>query len=173
MKNLLFSFIQKFFAKEINGLKNESYNKGYDSRMAQTLKDKENSIVFEMQEMLGKPVICVSNEWENPVIGFAQEIIYITKSEQPMLVIKDYLTMTENMSFGKVFSYTEQRFIALFKLDPFERCSLIYTNFYNEEEFSKNKIGQTNTLEEVQSILTKNGFYEKMKSLDKHHIDTV
>lgn len=165
MKQILFSILQKLFVKEITSLQNEAYNKGYDSRMNQTTKDKQESILFEMQEMLGKPVICVSNEWENPVIGFAQEIIYITKENQPMLVIKDYLTMEENMSFGKVFSYTEQRFKALFKLDPFERCSLIYTNFYSEEEFVKNKIGVSNSLEEVVETLTKNGFYERLNNV--------
>lgn len=166
MKKIIFILIQKLFAKQLSQLDNESYNRGYNEHIDKIRLDKRKSELFEMQEMVGKPVICVSNEWEDPVIGFAQEIIYITQAKQPMLVIKDYLTMNENMSFGKVFAYTDQRFKALFKLDPFERCSLIYTNFYHEEEFVKNKIGVIHTLEQVAEILNKNGFYSRLSTLN-------
>lgn len=161
MKNWLFSFIAPFFTKQIQIIKETSMREGYRNRIDFVEKENRQIEISQLNEMLGKKVICFSNEWENPVIGIVKEITTITQANQPVPVILDYLTMKEGISLTEVYPYTEQRFEAILKLNPFERCALIYTNFYNDEEFEKPKIGTINTKEEIIKILKHNGFYEQ------------
>lgn len=160
MKNYLFSLFKRYFKKEITILTANHYNKGYQDRINSSVEEKRKIELFELEEMIGKKVICISNEWENPIIGIVKEVITITKANNPVAIVIDYLTMKEIMVLGKIYPYTEQRFEAILKLSPFELCSLIYSNFYYNEEFKKDKIGCINTKEEIKKILDNNKFNE-------------
>lgn len=94
---------------------------------------------IELELHLNQLVICVSNEVENLTVGYAKEIIYITKAKQPMLVVHDIVNKKEFFPFGTIFAYSEQKFNALNRLAPNERIAIIF-----------NRLG-TNTMEKTAS----------------------
>lgn len=78
-----------------------------------------------LHSMLGKPVIGIGNEWENPLIGTMVDIDYITKAHRPVPVIHNVLTGETHITLCKITPFTMQRFTALMKLTPYERWCLI------------------------------------------------
>lgn len=158
--SLIYKLFSKFFEKEIaekvsaakQSAKNEFYNEQKER--------KNHYSLIELQSYIGKPVIAVPNEWDNPIIGVAKEIVFITKEQTPMLVIEDYITGKEYMPFGVVMGFTEQRFKALAKLEPFEICSIIYRNSCGLGTFDKNKSGTFSGYDALHEKLLKTDFYK-------------
>lgn len=68
---------------------------------------------FELEEFLGKPVICLSNEIQNLTVGIAKEIIFLSKAKNPFLVVQDVISNTEIIPAGIIFAYTQQKFEAV------------------------------------------------------------
>jgi hypothetical protein len=108
--------------------------------------------VFELEEMLGKLVISVSNEIENPIVGYGKEIIFITKAQMPILVIHDIVKNVDIVPLGVLFAYTEQKFDALNQLDANARIAIIYSR---QEEYIVEK-SKTQTEELIDSDIWKN-----------------
>lgn len=127
-----------FFNKQkvIDKAKNEIYGKFQKQKEDRETEDKNISL-FIIQEQLNKLVICVSNEVQNPIVGYGKEVIFITKANIPQLVVYDIVNNCEVMPFGKVFTYTEQKFHALNSLEANERIAIIY-NQYEDSEINKN-----------------------------------
>lgn len=98
----------------------------WDNEKKQKILDNKKFKEFEIQEMLGKLVICIPNEIENVTVGLATGMIHITQSQEPMIVVFDLVRQQEVVPLGKVFAYTEQKFNAFNKLDANERIALIY-----------------------------------------------
>ena len=163
MKNILFSAFKFIFKDQISKeILNANRNIESEFRIKRE-EEKNKCKEMELEMLIGKPVISISNEWCNPVIGFGKEVIYITKAKIPVLVIKNYLTGEENMSLSDPFYFTEQRFNALAKLDPFEICSIIYKNSTTYQPFEKKKSGIFDGYEVIKKTLEKNGFFDKVK----------
>lgn len=102
--------------------------------------DRKSFKEFEIESMLGKLVICIPNEIENVTVGLATEMIYITKNEDPQIVVFDLVRKKEIIPFGKVFAYTEQKFNAFNKLEANERIALVYSaDSYNHVDKEKTK----------------------------------
>jgi hypothetical protein len=91
---------------------------------------------MEMEMHLNNLVICVSNEVENITVGYAKEIIFLTKAKQPFLIVHDIVNNREIMPMGTIYTYTEQKFNALNNMEPNERIALIYAR-YSDEEVNK------------------------------------
>lgn len=91
---------------------------------------------IELESHLNNLVICVSNEVENVTVGYGKKIMLLTKALQPYLVVQDIVNDREVIPFGKIFSYTEQKFNGLNKLEPNERIAIIYGHLY-DGEFNK------------------------------------
>ena len=97
---------------------------------------KKADLEFELNQFIGKLVINVPNEIENVTVGIGKEIIYITKSQQPVLVFYDIVRKVEMMSLGINIAYTKQKFEGLNKLDGNERIALFY-NRHSENPTDK------------------------------------
>lgn len=158
--SILYRVFSKFFQKEINAqissAKQKAQSDFYEARNASN----NQAVLIELQSYIGKPVISVSNEWDDPIIGIGKEIVFITKANTPKLVIQDYISGKEYMPFGIVMGFTEQRFKALSKLDPFEICSLLYRNNHVFSTFEKNKSGTFSGYDSLHEKLLKTDFYK-------------
>ena len=75
---------------------------------------------------LGKPVICVSNEFENISVGIGQEVAYLKEDNKPVLIVYDLIRKEEIIPFGMIFAYTEQKFDALNNLTPDQRSAILF-----------------------------------------------
>jgi len=106
---------------------------------------------------LGKPVIGIPDEWENPVIGFC------TDYEKDVPVIFNYITNHEEVVEYKVFDFNEQRFQLVLKIDPFELASFVYAEDCGEEIYRRQKKVFILKPEQVLEALRKNGFWERLK----------
>ena len=115
---------------------------------------------IELMSYVNKPVILISNEWEDLEVGFGVGVEYITNNNTPVLVVRSYITGEEFITFSKVFHYTTQRFNALMQLDPFERWCLI-----QDHDESFNKPRKQPILSSKKDILDKlrlNGFFMRI-----------
>ena len=110
---------------------------------------------IEMETHVGKPIIVIGNNWDNPLIGVGIKIDLITQGNCPILVVKDYITDQEYITFGKIFHYTQQRFEAIMKLDPNERWALISDNRHPNTNQPTDVLL---TKEEIMEILIENNF---------------
>lgn len=156
IKDKLFQKVRPFFSNQLDMML-------IKDRIANE-KDRQQRVhiseVSELDMFVGKPVICISNEWETPIIGLATRIDFISQAQNPVLCVLNYLDVKEYLVLGKTFFFTTQRFDALFKLSPFELCSFIYGR-YLQEDFDKEKSGELLTKEKVVNLLDVNGFYEQ------------
>lgn len=108
----------------------------------------------------GKKIIYQSNEWDNPIVGVMVKVDF-NNGRGMFSIVYDYVTKQELCFIGLPMHYTEQRLNALLKLDPFERCSLLYKTNYNDEAFDKDKGDEIIlTPEELIAKLHANGFYD-------------
>lgn len=73
----------------------------------------------------GNMVICVSNEWEDMVVGHVTRYEYINENSSSMLVVKDLITDQEYIIVGIIVHYSSKVLSALCKLDPFERYAIL------------------------------------------------
>ncbi len=156
-KALLWKWCQKYFDLEIHGLIRNQIKKLEDEREEST----RQYAIYELDQFVNKPVICLSNEWKNPIIGYGTRIDFITQAMNPVLCVHNYLDGQEYVVLGSVFHFNEQRFNALFKLNPFELCSFIYGR-YMADEFDKAISEERNGKEEIQELLETNGFYKRL-----------
>lgn len=153
---MLFKLFKRFFNSDIDALLNAREN----SVRREITKLREDTNLISMQQLVGKPVIVISNEWDNPIVGIASRIEFITLGKCPILIVKNYIDGIEYMTFGKVFAFSSQKLRAVFKLSPFELCSLIYYQ-YAHVEFNKDIRHELIDYETVLSKLTANGFFSQ------------
>lgn len=153
---LIMKLLEKLFPKYFSLIRQKAYHDGYYARVKQSTEQMKQIELFELQELVGKKVISISNEWDNPQIGVALRIELITQAQNPVLIIKDYLSNQEVMIMGKTYAYTPQRLQAVLKLNPFELCSLIYTY---TSVFDKPKTGVRQQSDVIMSKLAQSGFF--------------
>ena len=134
IRNYIWNFVKKFFGNDIQNEIHKELVKVREEHDKNRVEIEFNTISY----FVGKPVICFSNEWANPLIGFGKYVKCITKANSPVLCMHNYLDDREYLVFGIVYHFTEQRFNALFKLNPFERCAFIF-NRMSSEDFNKEK----------------------------------
>lgn len=171
MKKIFFKLFSSVFSESLNGLVTSESDQAVSRFRKNENERKQECSILELGLLVGKPVIAISNEWDNPVVGFAKEITLVSKANNPYLVIHDYLTDQEVIPLGKVFFYTEQRFEAVMKLDPFELCCLLYTNTFSDRTYVKEIRQQRDTREVIIQKLTESGFYERVENLDPSMFD--
>lgn len=93
--------------------------------------EKLTTINFRKRQLLGKTIICVSNEIENLYIGQVINFDDRIESSVPIPIIFDCIRKTEVYVFSSYRLYTPQLFSALIKLDVEERIELMYPNVYD------------------------------------------
>lgn len=117
---------------------------------------------IEAQQYIGRPVIYVPNEWDNIVVGFCK---HIDTEKGVVTFVQDYVEERDTFFLGFPYFYTRQRLDALLKLDPFERCSIIYRH-HGGDKFDKVKTGNPLSREATYERLHDSGFFAKVK----HHL---
>lgn len=160
-KDMLFRVFSSIFADKIT----LAHLDKLDEINRKKREERRISERFELDMYIGKPVICISNEWTNPVIGFAICVEEITMANNPVLIVHDVLTDEDIMVLGHTYHYTHQRFEALSRLDPFEACSLIYRNSNWDTEFTKVKSGTFDGYDVIRQKLEEKGFFRKVAEM--------
>lgn len=154
----MFKFL---FKKNIIEAENRIFE-AWEKEKEQNKINQKLSKQFEIESMLGKLVISISNEIENVTVGVATEVIHITKELIPQIVIYDLVRKKEVVPLGKVFAYSEQKFNAFNKLEANERIAIIYhTNEYH-------KVNKEKTQKEC--LIPNDEWAEKVKNAIEQYI---
>lgn len=168
--SIIKEILKKILEKEIKKEKENSFHEGMNQ---QRNEDRENRIKWsriEDEELIGKPVIFKSNEWQELVVGELVEIQY-PKNEQssPFYIIKDYIGNDTACTMCRPLPFSRQKLVIMGKLSPDEYCALFYEGKRSFNEFRKHPDygdESRNTFtnyENWQKKLIENGFYEKFK----------
>lgn len=165
MKKLIFNIFKKIFDKQIKKEVCQELNLWKKNHFNEEWEKRNQIEKIELEMYVGKPVIYVSNEWANPIIGFGKEVIEITKAKTPTLIVHDYISGEDRMILGKVYHYTEQRFNAFSKLTPFEACSLLYPQFNWNTTFNKVKSGNFDGYDVLRKKLEVTDFFTKVEEM--------
>lgn len=164
MKKLIKCII-KFFSnneKPIQAFHETEFD--FRKKFYEEQEEQRNAIeVFRLNQFIGKPVIVVSNEWERPMIGVGVKIDYITKAMCPILVVKSYIDNQEYLVFGKLFTYSDLLFSAMYCLTP-NQILLMTTEGKMGVPFTYST-GPLPTHCETVVKLNENGFYEFLSSI--------
>lgn len=80
---------------------------------------------FEVEQRLGTPVIVVTNEWSDPVIGFVTDATTLGTGEAPFPVVTDAVTDEPLICFGHLVNFSESTLKALLSLNPYEQWELV------------------------------------------------
>lgn len=132
---------------------------------------------FFYEKLAEGPVIGISNEHENLVIGFIERIDTVCLSNDYLPIIKDYVSGTTVAFMGRVMGFTEHRFNALNSLTPEERVALIYGNMYNrvDKEFTHLVVPEEEMLTDTELThkLRESGFYDKMREMKNKNTSTT
>lgn len=159
--DIIFKAFTKIFSKKIENLIEKTKNEGRQEERDYRDEQKKKCLLNELELMIGKPVISISNEWNNPTIGFGKRIEFITKAETPVLIVEDYVSGKDMMLLSVPFYFSEQRLFALSKLEPFEICSIIYKNSAWMEPFEKVKSGVFEGYDVIINRLKQTDFFER------------
>lgn len=151
------------------GMKNKAYSAGYRAGHGAgyaegevtARKRREECQLIELRAMVGAPVICLPNEWDNPIIGFGNRIEFIANASQPILMVDDCIRGTERTSFGGWFLFSEQKLHALAKLDPYERWVVHSKYATGHELYDKPRIADALMGEALVSKVMESPFWAK------------
>jgi hypothetical protein len=80
----------------------------------------------ELESHVGKLVICISEQAENPTVGVGVEVVHITKGHEAMLSVYDIVRKEKTIPQGIIFNYSEQKFDALNQIDANARVALFF-----------------------------------------------
>jgi len=159
LSNALYSIFRSIFhnriQKEIKCACNNAFNGGaeYARSSAADLRK------FDLERLVNEPVIVLNNEWDNPIIGFAEAINFIGGTH--LLVVQDYLTNKKYPVMGLTFRFTDERFELFKKLNPFEMNAYAYRE-HNDFEHEKAKHSTFDEYEILVEKLSKNSFFERL-----------
>lgn len=115
----------------------------------------------ELITLVGRPVICIGNEWETPVVGFVLEIDSVGQNYEPLPVVQDYVSGRAVMCFGHIKLYSDQLFNALVQLNPAERWVLVSDIRDSHEEYDPERKGVSMTESQLRQRLEESGFFRK------------
>ncbi len=164
---IISSLISAMFTKQIQQLAQSKYNEFLrleDERREQTRRDIAEFAV-------GTPVIAVSNQWSNLVVGFVLRVEYVTASMCPVPVVMDYISGQELLCFSVIYDFTQQRLGAFMKLDPYERWVMAYKDGFDHHgkdltvndllEMAMGDNPPLLTYDQAHTRLAETGFFDK------------
>lgn len=112
----------------------------YFDKIKQRENDDYQAKNFELSRFLGRFVIYIPNNSENLCVGYAKSIEKVSISKSPHLLIVDVVTKKEKIAIGKIFPYTENRFLALNKLTSKERLEIFHNYDENNQLYYHNSL---------------------------------
>lgn len=80
---------------------------------------------FELQTHIGKLIIGISNEWEDPGIYIGHSIEFITQAKRPVLKVINVFTGEFMIVSSKIIDYSDEMLALLCSLSPPERWALV------------------------------------------------
>jgi hypothetical protein len=162
VKAFLFELFRKFFKKELAQVKQEVMNHWQQHQMSR----KRDIEVMTCQQLVGQPVIYISNEVDNLVVGFVSSVQFVTQAQQPMLLVHDYISDKEVMvhnAWPVLQSYSAQSLQALMMMDRNSMIALFYGRYRTANTIvDKGPANKVLTAPQILGYLQKNGFYKKM-----------
>ncbi len=120
----LFDF---FFARQ----KQKAFLDGSIYGQGKVLTEQREAKIAVMDAMIGKLIICVSNEWENPVVGKLLRYdeygrAYSTMPASWFPIVEDYVSGENRHCGGVQIPYSEEMIRVLVdKLNPYERWGVL------------------------------------------------
>lgn len=164
----------KLLSKDIEKMTTVAFNNG---QMTEKMQDRQNRAKFAriaIEDMIGKPVIILVNEWSNPVVG--ELIAAHFKNEDsihPLYEVQNYITGEATCSLCAPLAFSMQKLQALGKMDPDEMVALFHEGkdrfytYHKHPTYGKNPEELENfytNFDDWMEKLTKNGFFDKFGS---------
>lgn len=139
-------------------LRRELESKPTESELLKKFRDelhakKKASSEELIRSLINKPVLVVSNVWENPVIGQVIGIEFITTANEPVPVVLDYITQKELICLGHFQPCTKEKLPIFISMTPSQRWYMM------ADRASFNTFGPT---ENTSPILTADEIVEKL-----------
>lgn len=123
------SLLSLIFVQKTNSFTEEEMKavavKAYDNLLEEQYKEKLRSDTVRIRLMIGKPIISVSNQWENPVIGIVIGVAYLTRGDQPVAKVYNFLTDRVVLCAIPLIPCTKSNLDAVLLLNPFQCWNLI------------------------------------------------
>lgn len=162
LKTLLMKFLKNEIAKEKQVAVNEAVKKAIAER-------RENEANFRRvvhESYKGKPIIILTNEWNNPIIGEVIDLEY-GNGNNPWYVCQDYISGEVCCCLSEPKAFSMQKLQILGKLNPDEICAMYFegvsyhSTFRKLQSYGKENPNKFTGYEDWMENLTKNGFFER------------
>ena len=138
--------------------------RGTEEERARQNEAQKRSRIIQAESFLDAPIITLSNEWNNPLVGKIVSIY--TDKGSPLYTIHDYISNTERCTLVTPFEFSMQKLQMIGKLNPDEICCLFYEGRSHHGTFRKHKTyGKFNDFafthyDDWMEKLTQNGFFD-------------
>lgn len=87
----------------------------------------------QLEQFIGHPLICISAECENLTVGIGKKIVFMTKGNEPYLIVDDIVRKKEIIPTGLLIRFTMQKFDILNRIEPQKRVDLFFRKKQNHE----------------------------------------
>lgn len=104
---------------------NEGFLKGVEENEEKRLEEKEKILIFQIQDSIGKKIICCPNEWADPLFGIITGYGKYYNDKQLMVEVTNVLTNEAVIVHPQTFFYTDELLtMTIIGLNPFQRWNL-------------------------------------------------
>lgn len=121
---MLYYIIQKFFKKTFEQIINAGICRGIGDERERQFMQRFQSRYFEQELLVGKKVIIVSNEWEDPLVGTVVGLETFGRNEAH-LIVENAITHEVVISFGRVVPFSLEILTALTAMSPWVRWEIL------------------------------------------------
>lgn len=180
--SLLFKLIRVLFSKTF-----KNFQQAFGLNVINKFKDqldeeKEEYRNMERELLIGKPIICIGNSNNFPIIGFLEKYDINKNGSIPLPIVKSYSgkEVKEFLTFSTVVPFTDQKLKCLISMTGEEIYSLIgfrgqidYDCDFEPCEETNTKYHQYHPLnvinghELIVERLKENGFYDRISKMKK------
>ena len=115
---------------------------------------------LELEQYIGKPIIAISNEIDNLIIGYGTNITKFSTLDRTVLEVYDYVSDRSTIVTGKVIHYHPAVLDWLYEADPRLVIYLLYGSSSRLEDNIDDKLYNMLSMIELKNLLHTNGFYE-------------
>lgn len=175
---MLFKLFSKIFANQIQTYTEEKVRDALIQERKNRMENEESFRQVEAEYYVGKPIIALSNEWNEPIVG---ELLRVEGLKRGVIyVYKNYITNEEAYTLVSPMAFSEQKLKVIGKLNPDEICCLLYEGKSSYGEFRKHPTygkqevkNMFSNYENWKNNLKINGFYEKFGNmLNEEELDS-
>jgi len=160
LRKRIFDWFREFFAMELAEIER--------TRRFNELVERDDSFqksrFIELERYLNQPVVCFSNEIENPVVGIVTGIDFITQSKSPVLVVHDYIADKDLLILGKTFSYSSEFLKDVSETPKRLILQLLYGRYSSDGYCKKKATEPILSYEEIMERLKTNGFFDVLNN---------